>query len=252
MLGERRQRQFGHDGWLRLEVTRRRLEPARRRVHHGHGIFHRHALPSRFLDVEFGPPETRQDEALLGDEQMRSVEFRRDMDGEIQLSHCRKRDVGIGHRHGQIAPEADQGPRTAFADRFNGLDGVVTLLARRLDGECLLEIVEQLARGDFRDADRAVALDVRVPTQRADAGAFLADVAAHQQQVGDLVHVGRAMTVLGDAHAIADDHALGLGVHLCCRLDFGTPQPSKSFDLRPVGRVDVGNERVEAIRMSRR
>ena len=52
-----------------------------------------------------------------------------------------------------------------------------------------LEPIEQLGVGDLGDADGAVALHVGVTAQRADAGALAADLAAHQHQVGELLHV---------------------------------------------------------------
>ncbi len=90
----------------------------------------------------------------------------------------------------------------------------------RMPNTCF-EVVEQILDGTLRDADRAVALHVGVSAQRADAGALLADVAAHEQQVGDLMHVRRAVPMLRDPHAVADDDALGLGIHLRGRLDVG-------------------------------
>src|SRR5436190_1260229 len=58
-------------------------------------------------------------------------------------------------------------------------------------------------------ADSAVALDVGVAAQGADAGARPADVAAQQQEVGQLLDGGGRVAVLGQAHAVAEDDVTG-------------------------------------------
>jgi DNA-binding transcriptional LysR family regulator len=60
--------------------------------------------------------------------------------------------------------------------------------------------------------------------QRRDAGARASDVAAEEEKVGDLLHIGGAVPVLGDAHAVIDDDAVGLGVDVSDLLDIGPRQ----------------------------
>jgi DNA-binding transcriptional LysR family regulator len=60
--------------------------------------------------------------------------------------------------------------------------------------------------------------------QRRDAGARASDVAAEEEKVGDLLHIGGAVPVLGDAHDVIDDDAVGLGVDVSDLLDIGPRQ----------------------------
>ena len=55
-------------------------------------------------------------------------------------------------------------------------------------------------------------------------GALASNVAAKQQEVDDLLHVGGAVAVLGDAHAVIDDDAFGLGVDVADIFDVGPRQ----------------------------
>ena len=107
------------------------------------------------------------------------------------------------------------------------------VLARRREAERRLEAVEQACVGLFGDADRAVALHVGMAAQRADAGAGLADIAAQQQQVGDLLHVLGAVSVLRDAHAVGDDRRVRPGIDGGDRLDRGARQAGSRPRSRP-------------------
>ncbi len=49
---------------------------------------------------------------------------------------------------------------------------------------------------------------------RTQAGPFTAQVATQQQQIDDHVDRGDGMLVLGDAHAPAGDHALGVQIDI--------------------------------------
>ena len=82
--------------------------------------------------------------------------------------------------------------------------------------------------------------------QGADAGAGLADIAAHQQQIGDLLDILGAVAVLGDAHAVAEDHVLGLDIDRRHALDFGASEARSPLDRLPAGGLDVGLQRLEA------
>ncbi len=85
--------------------------------------------------------------------------------------------------------------------------------------------------------------------QRADASAGLADVAAHQEQIGDLLDILGAVAMLGDAHAVAEDHALGLDIDRRHALDRGAGEARSALDRLPARRLDVGLQRLEAIGM---
>ena len=56
-----------------------------------------------------------------------------------------------------------------------------------------------------------------------------------EKQVGQLLHVP-AVLVLGDTHAVADDHALGLAYTAAAVLDIGARQARLALDLEPRSR----------------
>jgi hypothetical protein len=66
-----------------------------------------------------------------------------------------------------------------------------------IEAEHLLHAVQIGRLGLLVDADGAVALHIGMATDRPDAGAGLAEVAAQHQQVGDLLQQARAVLVLG-------------------------------------------------------
>ena len=105
--------------------------------------------------------------------------------------------------------------KTLTSPRIIASSAATTLWPRARGGSKpnrAFEPVEQRVRGHLGDADRAVALHVGMAAHGADAGALAADIAAQQSEVGELLDVLRAVAVLGDAHAIDDDGALGLGI----------------------------------------
>src|SRR5262249_50736589 len=88
-------------------------------------------------------------------------------------------------------------------------DGVESVLRWRREIELLAQRLHETVAHLFPDADGAIALDVAVAAHWADTGAGAADLAAKQVEVGDGLHIGDAVVVLGDAHGPAGDHALG-------------------------------------------
>ena len=120
----------------------------------------------------------------------------------------------------------------AMNNTFAGLDRVHARPARRLEAILLLELVGGRSRL-LRDADRALALHVRVAAHRADARAGLADVAAQEQQVDHHLHVLDAGAVLGQAHAVDRDHRFDAGVFGCSAFQGGTGQAGAALQIRP-------------------
>jgi hypothetical protein len=100
----------------------------------------------------------------------------------------------------------------------------VALRARRLEAECADDAVQQCLVRNFGNPDGSIALHVGMTAQRRDAGALAADIAAKQQEIGDLLDVAGAVAVLGDAHAVIDDDAIGLGIDIRDVLDVGPRQ----------------------------
>ena len=75
------------------------------------------------------------------------------------------------------------------------------------------------------------------------------DLAAHQHQVGELLHHLRAVPVLRQAHAVAEDDVLGVGVDLRRALDLAPRQAGAALDVLPLRRLDVANKGVVAGRV---
>ena len=64
---------------------------------------------------------------------------------------------------------------------------MVPVRARRLEAEDVADAIQVRLGRLLVDAHGAVALDVRMPSNRRDAGAGLAEIATQQQQVRDLL-----------------------------------------------------------------
>ena len=171
------------------------------------------------------------------------------MNAELKAAHRREGAFVVRHRHGEVAPKADQ--RFGFAGD-HGLQGfyrIVAMMPRRRNPHHPLQAVEESRGGFFADPDSAVTLDVRVTAQRTDPGPRLADIAAHQQQVGNQTHVGGAFVMLGDAHTVGDDGGPGFGVS---RRNLGqgfARQARLLFDVLPAGGVEVIGEGGESLGM---
>src|SRR6266566_3098958 len=150
---------------------------------------------------------------------MRPVELGGDMDRKIEVSHRPERHFGIGHRNREVAAKADQGLRATIADRLDSFDSIVALVARRVDSKHAGQSVQELIIRTLGNADRAVSLYIRVTAQRRNAGALASDIAAEHQQISDLLHIARAVAMLGDAHAVIDDDPLSLAIDVANELD---------------------------------
>ncbi len=98
----------------------------------------------------------------------------------------------------------------------------MALLARRFDSEHAHQSVQKRIARNLGNADRTIALHIRVAAQRRDARALASDIAAEHQQIGDLLHIACAVAMLGDPHAVIDDDALRLGVDIAGGLDIGS------------------------------
>ena len=169
------------------------------------------------LHVALRAAEDGQDDRLLADQEVRAVELGVQVHREVKIAHALVAAIGVGQRDREIAAEADQRLGLSRHHRLHRLDRVMAVMRRRAETERLFDIGEHHGIGLFGDADSAVALHVGMAAQRADAGAGLAEIAAHEQQGRDLLHVLRALLVLGDAHAVADDR--------CVRPDIGFGHP---------------------------
>ena len=145
----------------------------------------------------------------------------------------------LGDRAEEIAAEADEGLHLARDDLLADLDGGQPLVARRLEAELLGELVERDELGLLGDADGPLPLDVGMAAHGRHAGAVAADIALQQPQIDELLDVVAAVDVLGQAHAVHRDRALGVDVDVGRRLDVGAGEAAFVLDRRPVGRVDM-------------
>ncbi len=88
----------------------------------------------------------------------------------------------------------------------------MAMRARRFEAERGLDPCQQGGIRPLGNADAAIPLHIGMTAQRADAGARLSEIAAQQQQIGDLLNIGSALCVLCDSHAVADDGGVRLGI----------------------------------------
>src|SRR5579864_990284 len=96
------------------------------------------------------------------------------------------------------------------------------MLARRLESEDITQLVEKTVGHLFPDSHRAVALDIRMPAHRADAGAGSSDMPAEQHQVDDFLNGGDGLPLLRQPHGPARNHVFRTHHHIC---DFANLPP---------------------------
>ncbi|MNV26249.1 hypothetical protein D3C71_1173660 [compost metagenome] len=248
------QRGGGHardDGGFRAQVFGSRRQLAARGVHHRHRVFDGDRLRAAGLHIAFRAAQHRQDDRVAADQQLRAVQLGVHVHRQVQAAHAGLALACVGQRHGQVAAQADQHARVPVHHRLHAVDGVMPMALGRAETERLFKVVEHHRVDLFGDADAAVALHIGMPAQRADAGAGLAEVASHQQQRGDLLHVLRAARVLGDTHAVGDDGGVGLGVGGGHLFQFRARQAAGLFDVSPVGVVQVLCVGVKPVRVFR-
>src|SRR3984957_6986154 len=112
---------------------------------------------------------------------MGAIELGGDMHHKIEAPHRLECDVRIGHRNGKVAAKTHQSLRAPIPDRLDSLDGVMALVAWRLESEHAGQSIQQRCTRDLGNADRAISLHVRVAAQRRNAGALASYIAAKHQ-----------------------------------------------------------------------
>ena len=93
---------------------------------------------------------------------------------------------------------------------MNKLNRIETGFPRGLDPSCPLNSLKEGGRWIVIDTHGSVALNVGVTADWTGAGTRLGEVAADEQQVGDLLDGSDRILMLGDTHGPADNHALGV------------------------------------------
>jgi hypothetical protein len=249
-IAERRLCDAGDNRHLAQEVVGSRLVAAARGMHHGHRILHGDRLRSSRLDIDFGSPEARQDQGGPAMDQMAAVEFRRDVDGQVQIAQRRLRRLPIGNGGGEIAADREKHLHFAPDHRFQPGDDVMSRLLRRLKAETVFQALEKVRLGNLRDADSPVALHVGMAANRTNAGAFAPDIAAKQRQIGNLLYVMRAALVLRNAHAVDQDGAFRLHVGIGSIFEILARQAGLALDVGPLGALEIFDERLDTDRVA--
>ena len=125
----------------------------------------------------------------LREQQMRAVELGGDVHREVELAHRLEGTSGSDIATARLPPRQTRAFERPSAIASMASTASWPVLARRLEAERRVEPSSRCSVGNLGDADGAVALHVGVAAQRTDAGALAPDVAAQQQQVGELLHV---------------------------------------------------------------
>ncbi|MNL35637.1 hypothetical protein D3C87_1576800 [compost metagenome] len=136
------------------------------------------------------------------------------MNGQIEFPHARERRFRIGHGDSKIATKTHQRFRPALNDGLDCLHGIMALFTRRAETEGFLHASKKSLIGNFSDADGSVTLNVGMAAQGTDTGAWPAYIAAQHQEIGELLHIGRAVGMLCDAHAITENDVFRLEVDI--------------------------------------
>ena len=245
-LSQRRLGNAGDDRDLAEEMLRCRLVAAAGRMHHRHRVFHRDRLRPRRLDVDLGTAETRQDQGCTTMNEMAAVELGGDVGGQIEIAQRSLRRLPVRYGRGKIAAHCEESLHLAADHGFQRGYHVVSRRGRRLEAEALLQPLEEVRLGDFRDPHGPIALHVGMTANRADAGAFAPHIAAQQREIGDLLHVIRAAPVLGDAHAVHEDGTLGLHISAGGIFHVLARQAGLTFDVRPLRALEIVDQRLDA------
>ena len=99
---------------------------------------------------------------MLCQQQMRSVQFGRHMDLQIQIFHRRKCTLRLGHRYRQIAAHADERFCVSPLDGPNALHAGASMFARNTDRKMLLKSLQEVFGRRFVDPYRTIALHIRM------------------------------------------------------------------------------------------
>ena len=220
-------------------------------MHHRHAVFDGDRLPSARLHVDIAARQSGEDQRLFAMNQMAAVELGADGDGQPQPAHRRLGHGPVRHGSDEITTVPDENLGAPIDHCLNRVYDIVAMSARRLEAEHLLDLIQQCRLWLFVDAHRAVALHVGMAAHRADPRSGLAEIAAQQQQIHDLLHVCSAEPVLGDPHAVDDDN--GACSHVDSRHAFQlvARQAAGAQYVFPFRLAEIVGERVEAVCMLR-
>lgn len=223
------------------------FEASARGVHLAHRVLHGDELLAAGLHVPFGAAEGRQDQRRAAADGVRAVELGGDVGGERAGSHGLLGDHAVGRGADEVAREGEEELDAALEHRADGVHGVESVVAGRVEAELLLQGVEEGVGHLLPDAHGAVALHIAVSAHGAGSGARPAQIAAQHEEVDELADGGHRVLVLGDAHRPADDDAFGAQHLVADLLDLLAGEAGRGEDVVPVDGADVPGERLEAL-----
>ncbi len=185
--------------------------------------------------------------------QVAAIELGRDVDREVEPAEGVAGHLPVGHGGDDVAAHAEEDTRLAARHRLEGGDDVMAVGRRRLEAEALA-----CSRSRNSAVGTSVMPTVRSPWtfewprtgQRPAPSRPILPLS--RQRLASCCTVARAVAVLGDAHAVDHDGALGAS----CRrapacLDLAARQAGLALDVYPVRRLQVGGQGVDAGRVAR-
>ncbi len=164
--GQRGLRDPGDDRRFRHQVRRGGLLHPDREVHHAHRVLDRGGLDPGLLVILLGTAQARQDQGATAVDHVTAVEFGAHLHGEITFLQTREGVRGVRGGTGEIAAHPDEHLDLVAVHGLDGVHGVHSVLARRVDTAHLGEPVEEGPCRPVVDTAGAVALHIAVPPHR--------------------------------------------------------------------------------------
>ncbi len=185
-----------------------------RSVDHRKAVFARHRLVAGRLLVRFRSSQAWENIGGLAWVEVTAIELGRDHHGQILARPAILHPFLIGRCTQKVAAERDEALDPPFDQPFHRIDDMHPVLGRGIEIEQLFQLFKWNQMGFFGDANRPLALDIRMTAHRTAPCPFAPDIAAQQQQIDHHCDIERAMRVLGESHAIDADHLVGLDIDL--------------------------------------
>ena len=160
------------------------------------------------MHVDLGTSETRKNQSAVSGHNVRTIQLRRHVGRQAAAPQGCRREVCVWRRRKEIPAEREKYFRLSVVHRLDRLDRVEPVIARRFKPKLRAQSFQKSGRRPLPNADGAIALNVAVPTHRAQTRTGLADLPAQQHQVDDLLNVRHCVAVLGKAHGPTEDRAL--------------------------------------------
>src|SRR5579871_269519 len=137
---------------------------------------------------------------------MGAIEFGGNMNSEPATLQRSGRPFGVWSGRKKIAAHRKKNFCFAAFHGANRSNNVIAVFTRRRETKSSLERIEKTVRHSFRDAHRAVPLNIRMATHGADSGSRTADLPTHQMHVHDLLNCSNGISLLSEPHGPAGDH----------------------------------------------